>query len=399
MADFKVTRGTAIIPGSISNVVITEGVQYSLDLGSSANAFCRIINTHHTGMGRTVAGGQQSPENYSVSLLNGSNIATSLTFVRYSAIVTDNCRIDWEIIEYIGPKSGGNEFLVRNFGELTPPGATTTASGIDIGTISTAADVVIFNTGQRSITANRNDIHAHLFTYDLVDSGGGNFKAVATRGVAANHVAQTSYAVVEFTGGAWSGFRQEFTDTGAVWDPGDSISFTVSLDTTLTDLQKSFIADNQYRTDNDSTGIDEADDVVVIDSTTNLRVYNNNTAGTRTKVCWILQNSQSGGATDLSAFHEFLADDTVTGSEERVFTSSLDPTFILAETSLMGICASVDGAGRSFPRGSINARLTATDTLTFTEADMGVARRIGIEIVAWPTLTGPAVSRRIISSG
>ena len=142
----------------------------------------------------------------------------------------------------------------------------------------------------------------------------------------------------------------------------------------------------QYSTSNDNTGVNDAGDAVSLDSTTVLRVWNRVTAGTRRKVAWVIENSQADGtARNLTVEHVTIRDDTITGSEERSWTQTVNTVDDMAETSIMGESCSCDGsAANLLPRGSLNIRLTATNTVTHTESDMGEQRRFAYSVVQWP---------------
>lgn len=379
---FKVQRGTTTIATSATTATITAGTDYTAPSSATAG-FIRIASTRYSGMGPTSGGGTHTTDRHGVHIQNPGNITTSITFERQDANATYDCRVSWEIIEYVGSGGGANEMIVRGTEVLS--GTGTPLTGTTLTNITDANDVAVIITGQASENSSNADHWEQLWVpEDLVANGGNWDPRVSRLGSTAGATVNVSIAVVEFTGSNWTVDRFTTDTTGTTWSPGDSNNFTVAHGVTISDVTKAF-AIAYYATDNDPGGIDDAGDAVSLDSTTNLRIYNAVTAGTRRKAGWIIQNSQSDGtANNLSVQHHTWADDTTTGSEERVFTETgFTAVADIAETSVFVTC-SVEGGGAALPRGYIDYRLTATGTLTLTECDNGQERRFAAEIVEWP---------------
>lgn len=378
---FKVQRGTSVIAGSSGSVTITAGTEYTAPASNTA-AFIRIANMKHTGMGNTSGGAKRDLDEHGVWVSNPNNLVTSVTFNRSDSATTQDCRVSWEIVEYVGAGGGANEMIVRDAANLTGTSQSLTGSAI---TPSDANDVVIFVTGQQVGRNDDDQASSMLRTADL----DGSDQPVLTKGHATAHQTQNvSYAAVEFTGSNWSVAREEFSTTGTAWATSNDNEFTVNFTTALADTAKAFL-EVQYR-HNTVTNCTLAQqwDAVGINSTTAMRLSNRNISGTRTKVVWVVENSQADGtARNLSVQHFHVRDDTTSGSEERVFTQSVTAVDDTEQTSVMGANASMDGTatGNIFSnRGAIDFRLTADDTVTFTESDNGQERRYNFSVVEWP---------------
>ena len=159
------------------------------------------------------------------------------------------------------------------------------------------------------------------------------------------------------------------------------VTITSEGGSNLLDYSKAFLV-MQYRTDNDACGLDDAWDNVEIISNTQLRIRNSVTDGNRWKVVWIVENTQAGTG-QMQVEHLSWYDGTTSGSEERVFTQSITAVDQMNQTSLF-FYVSMDGGGTAFPRGSIDYRLTATDTITLTESDNGQERLFSGNVIQWP---------------
>ena len=71
----------------------------------------------------------------------------------------------------------------------------------------------------------------------------------------------------------------------------------------MLDASKAFIH-MQYSTDNDATGLNDSWDVVEIGSTTQFYYRHRASLGTRTRVVWVIENTQaSGEVNNMSVEH------------------------------------------------------------------------------------------------
>ncbi|MHA2339489.1 MAG: LamG-like jellyroll fold domain-containing protein, partial [Candidatus Hodarchaeales archaeon] len=384
--DFKVLRGTTIISSSSATATITEGVDYTLESGQDATtSFIRITNTRLTGMGKTSGGGNQNNDDFNVRIQNPSNIATSITFERTGT--SNNDRVTWEIIQYTGPSGGANEIIVRDIGTTTCSGTTQTTDGPSISTIGNVNKVVVFITGQIAVDTARSDWWESLFTAELI--GSGPYTPRFTRGKSVSSNDGVSYAVVEFTGSNWANVQRLdiSTECSTAWTTSNyntaytDVTIQSEGGTDLTNFSRTFMH-QQFRTDTDSTGLDDSGDNVEIISNTQLRIRNSATSGTRNKVCWIVENLQSTGST-MEVEHGWFYKDAG-GSEENAWTQTISQVNSMDTTSLFAQ-ASMDGTGTALPRGSIDYRLTSTTQITFTESDSGQEKIVSYEVIQWPS--------------
>ena len=384
--DFVVIRGTTTFGSSDATITITEGVDYTLESGQdSSTCFIRIANTLYMGMGSTSGGANQNHDTWAARIQNPDNIDTSITFERDATGTV--CRVTWEIIQYVGASGGANEMIVRDVGTATTSGTTSYCDGASISTISDSGDVVVFITGQFATTSSRRDVQNALFTASL--EGSGPYTPRFTRGLSVSSNDGVSYAVVEFVGSNWRPVQrlQITTESSTAWDTSNyntaytDVTITSEGGVNLLNYSKAFLT-MQFRTDNDPTNQDDCWDTVEIISNTQLRIRNSDTDGNRWKVVWIVENTQSGVG-QMQVEHLNWYDSTTSGSEERVFTQSITSVDKVNQTSLF-IYVSMDGTGTTYPRGSVDYRLTATDTITLTESDNGEERLFSGNVIQWP---------------
>lgn len=381
--EFKVIRGTTIISSGSTSETITEGVDYNLESGVTINnTFIRITNSRFTGMGST-SGGTQTTNLFTVRIDNPENLLTSITFTRIGT--TNNDRIDWEIIQYIGDSGGDNEFIVRDIGDLST--SAFVVNGSSISSISDSNKVVVYITGQATGSSTAGFWHSGLFTSDLL-SDNGNFVPELTRGddSATGYV---SYAVVEYTGSNWRDIqRVEFQNDATAWTVTvPDVNGTYTLSTALLDSSKTFLHP-QFRNENDgvSQGLDDCgENVGLTDSTTELTIWRRITTGEAAKynVVWIVENTHSGGGA-MSVEHISYYDSDVTAPEEKFYNITVTAVEYLDGTSIMGETCSADGGGTAYPRGSANVRLYNTTNVFWAVSDSGQEEWRTIDVVQWP---------------
>lgn len=147
MADFKVQRLQLTVQASDDyTYTITAGTDYTAPASADA-AFCRITNVLRTGNGIIGEAGKP-PGDCSFSI--SGTITSSLTFTRYDDWSPDDVHIEIEIIEYIGPSGGDNEFIVRHVEEIALTSSEETASSSTVSGVQDDDDVVVFITGCRT---------------------------------------------------------------------------------------------------------------------------------------------------------------------------------------------------------------------------------------------------------
>jgi hypothetical protein len=397
-AEFKIQRGTSVIASSGTTVTITAGTEYTAP-ASLTKAFIRITNCGLTASGRTSGGAGQDINLYTVSISNPANLLTSITFTRFGS-PAQNSRVHWEIIEYIGAASGPNEFIVRAQAQLTGTGNTLTGSTIT--TIADNTDVVVFITGQRGNIANRSLAHQWKRVSSLV-ANASDWDPTFVKGGGTSNTA-VSYAVVEFTGSNWSVARESFTTEASVWASGDDVSSTVAFTTSLAAVSRTFLH-VQYTADSSGV-VEDCADAVGVDSTTNMRLYNHAIAGVRTKVVWVIENSDDVAASEMIVEHVAIltgnGGDTINQTEEYVYSVSASAVRALDETSVMGESVSHGNTAAQDPycaQGVEVAGTAGSPIVQFTECESNSPRRIRACLVQWPRSAVPTTAPGTLRGG
>ena len=378
---FKVQRGTATIASGDTTESITAGTDYVAPAALS-RSFIRIVGTRLTGAGRASGGSSMTPDEFTAFISNPGNLLTSITFER--AASTEDTRIDWEIIEYVGPAGGPNEFIVRDQWAVTDHSTTTDAHTL-ASTASSASDLVPFITSQATEDSDSSNIESMLYTVDAPTTT----TVTIRRGT--NHdsaLANVSVAAVEFTGSNWSVQRESFDLAGmTAWDRASTSLPTdynsVSLSTAISDIDKSFIHP-QYRTDYDGAGRDRLGAAVKLQSTTAFRVWVRKASADLKHVVWLVSNSQASSAVrNLDVQHGAAYLDNG-GSEPQDTSLAITAVDALDESSIMGESTSVDGSATSWPRSFDGLRLTSTSTAGWWRCDTGEEQVTAFDVVQWP---------------
>ncbi len=332
-------------------------------------------------MGDTSGGGIQNADDVTtyISNENGLNTAGTITFTRAGS--TNDNRIAWQIIEYIGPTGGPNEMKVLGTGI-----ASFGTGDIDIEgtTISGGAgndnDVAVIITGISGDDTGSDNFETVLVTSEW--RGASNvpvFNRTSTNSVSVD----VSYAVVEFTGTAWN--LQRIEHTGA-----DSPSPTQTEPiANVGDLSRAFILQVQQRNANGAENVCETGERVYLSDTTTLSfrhefgsdacVYDNDME----EVVWILSNSNAETGKKMIVEHQQPTDQLNTsGSEEENWQRSINSlTYSTTETAIFGFTSNSDGAGTEHPRGTIVATLTDSITVDFYQSDSGEEQGYSFSVV------------------
>jgi len=374
MADFAIQRGTATITVSGSSVTITAGVDYTAPASASAG-FLRIVGVLGSSAGMEGGDSMAADRNCTV-ISNPSNITTSITFTRNDP-TTGPLDISWEIIEYTGAISGANEFIVRHEELLTT--ASTTSTSVDsssISGVSTAADVVIFNTGVEVVAGNISTTNEAAFTAEYIS---GSTLARLTRGSTVDRVASISIAAVEFTGSNWAIQRIEHTYTSGATNETESI-------TTLGSVSKAFLH-HQTRVDG-GIGPDSVGQLCFISSTSQLTFNKETVVATSFGVAWVIENTQASGTVMNVAQYSGTRATNVGGNPDS-FTQAVTAVSSLAESSIMGEGANTTET-TALGRVMLAFQLTDTTTVTMTRGrDIG-NRDWRFQAVEWPTVAAAA---------
>lgn len=394
---FEVIRGTATMANAASTEVITESTDYTLPVGGDAtNCFIRILSSRHTSTGENDGGNSDNNiPDFAVHISNPGNIATSITFTREGS--TNDMRVQYEIICFVGSAPANNDFVVRATGTVSGTGQTLTASTIT--TIVDDADCVVFITGISHDASDSTDWHKALFTASLV-ANASDWDPTFDKDVAdtaGTTGATVSYAVVEFTGSNWTVDRVEnSTHTGSIWSGTDSNSGVIAHGVTIADIDKAVVIEEQFATNDDPTVVLSAGDASFLEDATNIRIWRRSSANTHRKVWWILQNSQAdGSARNMNVQRHQYEDDTASTSREysradNMTTAperSINAASIAApldETSVGAITCSNEDTGTYYPRGSVTIDITGANELTLYTQDASANFRWAVEIVEWP---------------
>lgn len=378
---FKVQRGTFIFGATATAHTLTAGVDYTAP-ASILYAFMRIVDVRFSGTGRTSGGSQQDDREWGVWITNPANLLTSQTFNRYAQIGND-CRVTWELIEYIGAPGGPNEFFVRALGAINTTANPKTGSTIT--TISDVAQTVLFITGQAGSAANRAQGHRWQNTAALV-ANGPNWDPVFTTGANALQTA-VSYAAVEFTGSNWLPVQRiEWSGTATAWGVGNNNGSTQAIPTALGAVSRAFLH-FQYRV-SPSSQVQDEHDTALIQTTTTLFFQNAVTDGTRVKVAWIVENSETDANLAMVREGGTWQSDQVTGfAEEHIIGIVMSAVRALEECSIMGECSTQLGTGTIAPtcaHGFVLGGTAAVPNVSIYEAEGNLERRVYFELVQWP---------------
>lgn len=366
MPDFKVLRGTSVIGNGDTTLTLTEGTDFTLETGIASDAwFFRITNSNHTGQGNTSGGGSRAADLHTVHFTYSSD-----DVVLTRAGTSTNCRVSWEIIQYIGASGGANEIKVRDKGTLSLTSGNTLSTLAVPGSVGTSADCVAWVCGQSSSHNTSTRQHSALYTSRL---NGSNFEFERGNGSGTGTV---SYAIVEFTGSNWTIQNIQFTQTGS--------DGTASLGTNVSALSEAFLH-NTYRFSNSGNGGLDDCSILVYLSAVGTLTYDATTSSSATDKhhsIWVIENP------DLSVQR---LDFTMAGTgEEEVDTETITAVSDLEQTMLT-VDSNSTGTGTAFPRGYIDARLTSTTEVTFTQSDDGQTSRVVAEIIELPTAAATSI--------
>jgi len=368
--DFEIQRGTVTITGT--SATLTAGVDYTAPTASTS-AFIRITNIGMTGAGHnTGATAAQTSANTTAYIVNPSDIMTSVTIARTGA--TDNTRVSWEIIEFIGAPGSDNEMVVHSQSGVTYGATALIATGTPVVGVVDDADVVVFITGQRNPNANSTTYNTGISTSEWA---GATNEPVFTRGAQSNNAVATSYAVVEFKGQNWFVQRSEHTYTLAGTTETEAITAVNSLTRTFLHTQK--------RNATALNGTDEFGHEVWLSSIGFVSYFLQTGATTptgQTSVAWIIENVQTtSGAMNVIR----------SNPSPNTGTAPLTVSVTLSETLSDLTNASIFSNARSTLVGTVHPRAQAGVTIASTTAfeiwrsNTGSSLTVRAEIVEWPT--------------
>lgn len=374
--DFAVYRNSSVITGT--SLTLTEGPagDYDLQFNDPSRAFIRITNAHHTGGGPAAGStGNHTANNVTAYISNPENIATSVNLTRPAA--SNDTRVSWEIVEYLGDPGGENEFIVREAASIVYDTAETSTTTGTIASIADDNDVVPFITGQGNPDGGRQDYESGLSTSAW---NSGTDSVTFTRGHNGSDAGIISYAVVEFTGSNWEVERAEHTYSAAGVAQTETLTGAVNMNRTFTHAQ--------HRAGSGEDKHSDFGHLVWLSGMTQVSFQLNTNASTpsaHASVVWVIENLQSTG--DVMEVQRPLSATTIPAGGGGLTTSN--HTFAtevgdFSVTSLF-ITSNNDESARTFPEPMISAELISTTQFQLQVSDDGAANNYRYEVVEWPT--------------
>ncbi|MEM9286753.1 MAG: hypothetical protein AAGA36_00295 [Pseudomonadota bacterium] len=353
--DFTVLRGSGVILAGQTSLTLQEGVDFTLEPGIASTAwFAFISNTHFTGMGSTT-GGQANANNFTVSLSYAGN---DVVFTRDGN--TGTCRVDWQILQYVGPVGGVNEIQVRDkasFGH-----STDIVNRALPGSVIDTSKVVPWITGQRDNTGSRDTVNRALHTA-IISGGSIQFRRGNPGGTAT-----VSYAVVELTGSAWAVDSYEFSSA--------SQNYSVAI-TSIGDLAEAFLQCHFRYETTSNAGLDDCSVRVHLEAVDSLRVTATTgvDANLKTHVVWVMSNPN-------------ISVDRVLGEMAGVGNEEVDdvavPQVAQLDEAFTMLSNNSTGGGNFFPRGFVNHLLLDDSTVRLRQSDDGQTSEFALEVVQLP---------------
>ena len=169
------------------------------------------VSTRHSGNGPTSGGTTNDARDVTTYISDTAGLSTSSGIINFTrAGSTDNNRVAWQILEYIGVVGGPNEMKVLDNGNVTFGGSDISKDGDTIsGGAADDNDVAVIITGVSNPDTGSSDYETGLVTTEWI--GGSDVPRFTRTGTGGDEII-VSYAVVEFTGSSWN--LQRITHTG-----------------------------------------------------------------------------------------------------------------------------------------------------------------------------------------
>lgn len=386
MADFDIQRGISEIANGATSVTITAGTEYTAPAGITS-AFIRITGIENNSGGVEDSDFSGQPSRNNTIITNPSNLLTSITFAR-TATNNGPLQVYWEVIEYIGAASGDHEFIVRLEEAITFTNATDTTIDSSTFTPTTAADVVVFATGQRlGLPDARSDSGEGRYTWEYVSG------STLARGTRSNTVngGDVSIAVVEFTGSAWTVQRIDHTFSSAATVETETITSVGATSRCFTH--------SQTRCTTNNNGPDGAGYEAYLTSTTEMSYLADSIDSGQAVVSWVISNSQTGtGALSVERISGSRADNAGGGTDPDTWTEAhATSASTLDIVSIMGETGQTDNTGDSHMIRVCMEPSSLTVINMYRARDEG-NRDYRFEVVAWPEESGggPTISIPVI---
>lgn len=367
--DFLIQRGTEVVSGT--SLTLTAGVDYDAP-STNSSAFVRITDTSMMGAGSITLGQTRAPDDVSSYIEGGDNLTSSFTIVR-PPTATDNTRVQWEIIEYIGVGGADNEMIVRDAGEITYGTASLFATGTAAAGVTDDSDVVVFITGQYNPDSNTNNYNTGL---SISSWSADSDQPVFERGDADGVASRVSYAVVEFTGASWNVQRAEHTFVDAGVTETEPISAVNSLLRTFVHPQK-ISGDELFN-------LDESGHEVWLSSigAVSFQLESGSTNPTdQTSVAWVIENTQTGDG----AMQVYRSNGLISSGGTQPITTIIGIGGTITPTNAT-IWASnrSSGGGSAHPRAILGTRILNETQYELWKSDEGQNQNFRVEVVEWP---------------
>lgn len=398
--DFWTGCFSKVMPTVAYSVTYTNGVDYDIDPEGvspgllAEDCLAYLVNSRHSGMGRTSGGANQDPYEHGVWLTG--DVVNTITVNRLGISSAVDCRVTIGIVAVVDPNSD-SRFWVRQRGPLTFGNSDFTKSAAVSG-VEDATRVWVCITGQQTSNTSRPQSHQGYFTADY--SGGNVELARGQTGLGA----VGSYSVVEW-GSDWRPVqRLAFTsgDIGSDSGSHDTWSFaspTVTNVAPITNLGGSVLIDIsrafpdcQYRINHTSSqGNNDLGEVIELTGVDELTSRTNTTtdSGFKNHVVWISEWDGHPDATPpiaehISHFREGGVDGTPEGTEEGVTTTTITEVVSESNTSILGSTVSSDGTGAGSPRGRVDFCLASSTTVDETRSETSRSERRAYTVFQWP---------------
>lgn len=366
--DFLVQRGETVITGTTTTLV--AGVDYTAPSATST-AFVRLTNNNYTGSGRNdLSTTNQTPANVTAYVEDQEDITTSFTLSRPPS-ATNNTRVAWEIVEFIGVDGTDNEMIVRDVDEVYVPFNGFFATSSAISSVVDDEDVVVFITGHINYSGSTGFYNDGLTTAAWSSSTG---EAVFQRADADTDVF-VSYAVVEFTGQNWDVQRIEHQYAAAGVAEQEVIDAIPSVSKGFVHAQK--------RAGEAESGLDEFGHQVFLSSlgavTFQLRP-GASTPSAHVSVAWVISNSQSGDG-EMTVYQA--SGDEFTGAALTSTSISFGGTVDTTNASIFGN-HDTNGSGTAYPRAIHSFYLASSTAFEIWRNEAGQPTDYRVEVVEWP---------------
>ena len=370
-ADFRIQRGTTIIPVDSLTTTITEGVGNDF-MKCKGDCFIKLVSSRNSAMGRTSDGESYDHNDIEVYISDDSGLTTlggTITFARNDNESPDNSeddRVTWEIWEYIGKSGGNNEMKVLDAGVCTfatGAGDFTCDGAIILGGATDDSDVVVFVTGRGNPDDSNNNPQRCMVTSDW---DGVSNRPVFTRNEASN-ACDVSYAVVEWTGSNWAVQRIQHTFDGTTPDP-ETI-------TSVGEISRAFFHTQQRN--NPGGTLDDAEhlgsEVELINPTTiEYRLPQSTTdwGSDMIAVTWVISNAETDNGERMIVNHYNPAERTGGGQEDNWQVTLMPPlTYTFNGTAITGMSGQSAETASDAPQGYLVARLTDSSTIDFWRSE------------------------------